>query len=226
MSKLKDIIYKNKKVQKTAISIVQREHILANPNKYFECPKREQNPKVFLNKAHLKNCQVLPSREDLLEQMPLHAICAEVGVAEGYFSEQILRICKPAKLYMIEYGKKYCENLRRRFATEIENEEVEILEGDSIEMLKKLQDNALDFVYLDATHDYEHPARELCVCKNKVKRGGLIMGHDYTRFSLWEAQQYGVVEAVNEFIVSNNYEMKFITLDMLSSNSSYALVCK
>lgn len=226
MSKIKDIIYKNSKVQKIAISIVQREHILANPNKYFECPKREHNLKVFLNKEHLKNCQVLPCREDLLEQMPQHAICAEVGVAEGYFSEQILRICKPTKLYLIEYGKKYCENLRKRFATEIENGRIEILEGDSIEMLKKLQDNALDFVYLDATHDYEHPARELCVCKNKVKQGGFIMGHDYTRFSLWEAQQYGVIEAVNEFVVLNNYEMRFITLDMLSSNSSYALTCK
>lgn len=52
------------------------------------------------------------------------------------------------------------------------------------------------------------------------------MGHDYTRFSLWEARQYGVIEAVNEFIVSNNYEMRYITMDMLSSNSSYALVCK
>ncbi len=226
MNKLKKLIYKNKKIQEAAVSIVRKEHILANPNLYFECPKRKQNPKVALRKEHLGNCQVLPCREDLLKQMPKNAICAEVGVAEGYFSEQILQICNPEKLYMIEYGKNYCENLRKKFAAEIHKGKIEILEGDSVEMLRSLPDNILDFVYLDATHDYKHPAMELCVCKDKVQGGGHIMGHDYTRFSLWEAQQYGVVEAVNEFVVSNNYEMRYITLDMLSSNSSYALVCK
>lgn len=225
MNRLKKLIYKNKKIQEAAVSIVRKEHILANPNLYFECPKRNQNPKVSLRKEHLGNCQVLPCREDLLKQMPKNAICAEVGVAEGYFSEQILQICNPEKLYMIEYGKNYCENLRKKFAVEIHNGKIEILEGDSVEMLRSLPDNILDFVYLDATHDYKHPAMELCVCKDKVQ-GGYIMGHDYTRFSLWEAQQYGVVEAVNEFIISNNFEMRYITLDMLSSNSSYALVCE
>lgn len=173
MNKLKKLIYKNKKIQEAAVSIVRKEHILANPNLYFECPKRKQNPKVALRKEHLGNCQVLPCREDLLKQMPKNAICAEVGVAEGYFSEQILQICNPEKLYMIEYGKNYCENLRKKFAAEIHKGKIEILEGDSVEMLRSLPDNILDFVYLDATHDYKHPAMELCVCKDKVQGGGI-----------------------------------------------------
>lgn len=226
MNRIKKLICRNELIQKYAIAIVRGGHVMADPDKYFECPKREPNSKVFLRDEHLEGCQVLSSREKLLEKMPENAVCAEVGVAEGYFSDKILRICKPAKLYMIEYEKRFCENLRKRFASEIETEKVEILEGDSVEMLKKLKDGSLDYVYLDATHDYAHPAKELRVCDTKVKCGGYIMGHDYTRFSMLEARQYGVIEAVNEFIVLNDYEMKYITLDMLSSNSSYAIYKK
>ena len=61
------------------------------------------------------------------------------------------------------------------------------------------------------------------MCHHKIKDDGIIAGHDYTRFSLWESGQFGVVEAVNEFAIHNDYEMVYLTLDMLHSNSSYAL---
>lgn len=124
---------------------------------------------------------------------------------------------------MVEYGEAYCEKLRKRFKEQINSGLVEILQGDSAEMLSRLQDNELDYVYLDATHDYEHPKKEMEICNKKVKSTGMIMGHDYVRFSMWENEQYGVIEAVNEFVLTHDYEMKYITLDVLSSNSSFAL---
>ena len=139
------------------------------------------------------------------------------------FSDKILSICSPDKLYMIEYGKDYCVNLRNKFAEEIKEGIVEVLEGDSVEMLEAFSDKSLDFVFLDATHDYEHPKKELEICNRKIKDDGIISGHDYTRFSMWECSQYGVIEAVNEFILTYNYEMIYLTLDMLHSNSSFAL---
>jgi hypothetical protein len=41
-------------------------------------------------------------REWLLRSFPKHAICAEVGVYEGRFSELILRITRPNKLNLID----------------------------------------------------------------------------------------------------------------------------
>lgn len=97
----------------------------------------------------------------MLDYMEPNKVWAEVGVAEGYSSDLILKKCSPSKLYMIEYGYDYCVKLRERFKKEIESGLVGILEGDSVQMLKLLEDNSLDYVFLDATHDYEHPKNEL-----------------------------------------------------------------
>lgn len=223
MNFIKKRIYKSKRIQGTATRIVRAEHLIADPHKYFQCNKREPNPAVFLEDRFLKNCRLVSSREKLLEYCEPGKVWAEVGVAQGYFSDRILRTCKPSKLYMVEYEAEYVKNLEKRFATEISAEKVQILQGDSCEMLATLADGELDYVFLDATHDYEHPARELALCKDKVKESGMIMGHDYTRFSMWEAGQYGVVEAVNEFCIKNEYEFAYLTMDILHSNSSYAL---
>lgn len=223
MSIKEKLLYKNKRIQNTALRIVRKEHLLADPHKYFQCNKREPNPAVSLEDKYLENCKLVSSREKLLEYCEQGKVWAEVGVAQGYFSDKILKVCKPSKLYMIEFEAEYVRNLEKRFNREIKEGKVQILHGDSCEKLACLPDNELDYVFLDATHDYEHPSRELALCKKKVRRGGMIMGHDYTRFSMWEAGQYGVVEAVNEFCIKNAYEFAYLTMDILHSNASYAL---
>jgi hypothetical protein len=56
----------------------------------------------------LKNCQMLPYREAILERMKKDGIAAEVGVQAGYFSENILRICQPKRLHLLDlYLQKY-----------------------------------------------------------------------------------------------------------------------
>ena len=223
MNIMKKLFYQNKRVQNIAVKIVREEHLLANPHKYFQCNKREPNPSVFLEDRYLEHCKLVSSREKLLEYCEAGKVWAEVGVAEGFFSDKILKIYKPAKLYMIEYEAESVKNLKERFSKEIREGTVQVLHGDSCEKLASLPDNELDYVFLDATHDYEQPARELALCKKKVKVDGMIMGHDYTRFSMWEAGQYGVVEAVNEFCINNSYEFLYLTMDILHSNASYAL---
>lgn len=223
MNLLLEVMSKNSLVKKVSRKIVKKEHLLTNPDLYFDCTKRKINEKVFLKDEYLQNCKLISCRENLLEKMVKNGVYAEVGVAEGYFSSKIMEICAPKKLYMIEYGEDYCIELKKKFNKEISEGVVEVLQGDSVDMLKTLEDKSLDFVYLDATHDYEHPKAELNICKNKVKNNGYIMGHDYTRFSMWEGEQYGVIEAVNEFMINNQYEMVYMTMDMLHSNASYAL---
>lgn len=210
-------------IERIARKIIIRNKVIADPDLYFECKKREPNNQIFLDDKHLEHCKLLSTREKLLEEMPKGAVCAEVGVAEGYYSDKILNIVQPRLLYLIEYDSQCCINLERRFKTQIEAGIVKILQGDSVEMIKQLEDDTLDFVFLDATHDYEHPKAELNAVQKKVKADGYIMGHDYTRFSMWEALQYGVIEAVNEFAVKENYELVYFTMDILHSNPSYAL---
>lgn len=43
----------------------------------------------------------------------------------------------------------------------------------------QVADGLLDFVFIDAQHDYDSVKRDIELWTPKVKRGGLISGHDY-----------------------------------------------
>ena len=46
----------------------------------------------------------------------------------------------------------------------------------------------------------------------KVKDGGFIQFNDYVLYSIFESIHYGVVPAVNEFVVSGNHQAVFLCL--------------
>jgi cephalosporin hydroxylase len=52
-------------------------------------------------------------------------------------------------------------------------------------------DESLDFVFIDAAHDYDNVINDITLWYPKVKTGGVVAGHDYP----WP----GVEKAVNEF---------------------------
>jgi cephalosporin hydroxylase len=64
----------------------------------------------------------------------------------------------------------------------------------SLEASKLYPNRSLDFVFIDAAHDYENVKADIEAWYPKVKIGGYIGGHDYDSF--W----WGVQKAVNEFL--------------------------
>lgn len=66
----------------------------------------------------------------------------------------------------------------------------------SLEAVNDFEDESITFLFLDAAHDYENVKKDLNAWKSKVKKGGLLAGHDWT----WES----VRNAVNEFAKENN----------------------
>ena len=200
----------------------------ANSFKLDRYNERNKWPRYYLRQEQIENCKLITDRIKLLELMPKNGICVEVGTATGDYAQKILEICVPQKLYLIDYwglGNENWENItREKFKYEIESGRVVILKGDSAEMLKKLDDKSIDFAYVDAFHDYEHPKNELNILKDKVKDSGYICGHDYTRVEIADCTQYGIIEAVNEFLYKNDqYELCYLTMDHLFMNPSYAI---
>ena len=59
-------------------------------------------PKLSIEKKNIENGSILSKREHLLEVLPKHGIIAELGVDNGYFTEQIIKICNPKKIYLID----------------------------------------------------------------------------------------------------------------------------
>jgi predicted O-methyltransferase YrrM len=49
----------------------------------------------------------------------------------------------------------------------------------SVEAAKGFDDGSLDFVYIDGAHDFSNVVNDLAAWTPKVKKGGLICGHDY-----------------------------------------------
>jgi hypothetical protein len=59
------------------------------------------------------------------------------------------------------------------------------------------RNRSLDFVFIDASHEYSDVKRDIMSWLPKVKIGGFLAGHDYTTFS-------GVKKAVDEFFINDN----------------------
>lgn len=90
------------------------------------------------------------------------------------------------------------------------------------------RDASLDFVYLDASHDYANVAQDLRVWYPKVKPGGVLAGHDFINgnwdqmianpsFAEVQTLVYGVKFAVEEFSQQHGYAVALTVDDAIPS---------
>jgi hypothetical protein len=182
---------------------------------------REDNvPKYNLEQKHIDNLKILLNREALLKKMPINAVCAEIGVDHGEFSELIIKNTLPKKLHLIDaWGdpERYHDGLKilvkEKFEKEIKEGIVEMNIGFSTEVLKNFPDHYFDWVCLDTDHTYKVTADELNILKSKVKVDGIISGHDYIIGNWVGDCRYGVIEAVHELCVKDNWELLYLTVN-------------
>ena len=124
--------------------------------------------KTYRNRDHLLN---------ILSERNIEYAC-EVGVQKGIYSRQILKkIPSLKKLYLVDLwekqknykdianvsNRKQSQFLETTKKNTIEwSNIIEILKGYSVEMCHKIPDKSLDWVYIDARHDY-------CGCKEDIE---------------------------------------------------------
>ena len=172
----------------------------------------------------------IPCRLELLLRMPRNSVCAEIGVYKGDFSQMILKIVKPRKLYLIDpwkyesdktykkalYGgkRKGQEEMDRiyysvlnRFEQEINSGIVTICRVSSEKSAHDFSDNYFDWVYIDGNHLYEYVKKDLELYYPKVRPGGFITGDDYGVVGWWNN---GVQRAVDEFVKVRNLRLDVI----------------
>jgi len=162
-------------------------------------------------------------RKFLLKMMPKNAICAEIGVFKGGFSNQILQVTKPKKLHLIdlwelESNKTILESSHENNLEEDWNDIYELVikkfnnnknvlihKGNSEDILKSFNDNYFDWIYIDGDHSYKGVKNDLELSYKKVRINGFITGDDY-----YENKDYDVINAVDEFI--KNYPVELIII--------------
>jgi hypothetical protein len=148
-------------------------------------------------------------REFLLRRMPRGAVCAEIGVKTGAFSEEILRIAKPSRLYLIDpwlpdpnrlvkpSPEKRYQMTRDRLARQINDGTAIIVRERSRDAVTHFADAFFDWIYIDGDHRYEAVKRDLEDYFPKVKPRGLMLCDDYHYAGHWDD---GVTRAVDEFM--------------------------
>lgn len=153
-------------------------------------------------------------RRDLWQAIQVEGNAAEIGVAEGRYSLELLSwkdgngrnlfdkvylvdrwACNPdqfgdASMPQTWHENNYEEVVQR---TRIHGIRPVLLRGDSHRMADLVDDQSLSFLYIDGDHSLEGVTRDLQAWFPKVKPGGLIALHDY------ENPDYGVKEALQAF---------------------------
>jgi hypothetical protein len=151
-------------------------------------------------------------------------IGAEIGVFRGHFAEVLLENLRPAKLYLVDlwtmqgdyFGWSDSYTCNNTLPTALARQEVELraarhsdvhivlIEGSFPECASKISE-LLDWVYLDATHQYENVLRQLDAASKMAKSDGVIMGDDW-----WpdrKHRHHGAFRAINRFIKRENFEL-------------------
>ena len=137
-----------------------------------------------------------------------NTVMVEIGSFSGISSELFSLHCK--EIHCVDLWDSYWEitdKQRMEFAEFAfdkllkQYSNIKKIKGSSVGSAQKFQDKSLDFVYIDAAHDYENVKNDILAWLPKIKDGGYIAGHDY-RYD----PNIGVYEAVNDIFV-NNYKI-------------------
>ena len=178
--------------------------------------------------ADVRNCRVVPTRDDLLGLLPQGGVAAEIGVAEGAFSRKILDINEPGALHLVDAweGERYgasLERVRTRLAPEIASGRVTIHQGRSTDVMPRaFEDGSLDWLYIDTDHSYDTTMAELRIAERKVRPDDLILSHDFCVGNVVHPYVYGVIQACCRFCRESGWEFWCLTLETYG-HWSYAL---
>jgi hypothetical protein len=103
------------------------------------------------------------------------------------------------------------EHVLETFDEQIRTGRVRLHRADALDVAVAFPDHFLDWINIDAMHDYENVLMDLEAFKEKVKPSGLILGHDYSNSPMSRKKGFGVVKAVRQFVAGGDYQLVLIT---------------
>lgn len=113
----------------------------------------------------------------------------EIGVFRGGFTE---RLCMAGlKMYAIDpwlpfkgagRSQQVLANQEAQYedtVKRLKRYDCEIIRKTSMEAVVDFADQSIDFVYIDGNHQFRYIAEDIFEWTKKVRRGGIVSGHDY-----------------------------------------------
>lgn len=117
---------------------------------------------------------------------------AEIGVERGLYSEVLCQSIPGLQLSSIDMWQTYPEyrehvhqdKLDRFYAeaqTRLAGYNTQLIKAFSVDASRQFEDGSLDFVYIDAAHDFLNVTQDIYHWSRKVRIGGIVAGHDFKR---------------------------------------------
>jgi len=134
---------------------------------------------------------------DMTKKIPDGGTFVEVGVYEGksfaYFLVEMVNSGKKFNCFAVDSFTfdGVWDHFRNNLWLLHEYYKVKV--GQSWEMANDFKDESIDFVFIDCDHVYESVKKDILAWWPKVKKGGIIAGHDFEC-----GEHPGVDQAVGE----------------------------
>lgn len=130
---------------------------------------------------------------DMVKEFPSGSKFVEVGAWKGksaaYMAVEIINAEKDIEFYVVdtwEGSSEHKDNPELQELFHIFTENMKPVDNyhipmrmTSLEAATRFEDESLDFVFIDAAHEYEHIKEDLNAWYPKIKSGGILAGHDF-----------------------------------------------
>lgn len=187
----------------------------------------KKNLNKFLDLFNIGIVKKLPrhsvrAAKELFGESPISVV--EVGTYKGNNAVSILKNLNVNKIYLVDpweehesYSKTEPDKTNKKLSY-AEKEARKRLKKftERAVFVKKYSDNALndlpghhDFIYIDGDHSYIQSKKDMKRYFSKVKKGGILGGHDITN----PKDNYGVARAFFEFCTEEGLNPRISRLD-------------
>jgi len=142
----------------------------------------------YCGKMGDKPDELRPSMNVVAKSNKTDLMGAEVGVKRGINAKKMLDLMDIKKLYLIDPYLPYSESEKTGVDMSVFKQEADKrlsgykniiwIEKISVDASKIIKEK-LDFVYIDANHEYENVLQDCRTWYPKIKVGGIMGGHDF-----------------------------------------------
>ena len=183
----------------------------------------DETERAIWQKFHVKHGDVPPfmgwegTRDTLAELFGELGFTsgAEIGVQRGRYSRKLLELNPKLYLKCVDPWAPFTHHKQEWQDRQLEvclqklkpfAGRFEIIRKTGNDASLGIEDGSLDFVYIDAMHDFDSVMMDLLMWVPKVRKGGIISGHDYEHY-----YTCGVIPAVDAYTRAHNVALYYIT---------------
>ena len=144
---------------------------------------------------------------------------AEIGTLAGVYAEILCKKNPSVHLYCVDpwmqysgYKEHVTQDKFNKFFEQTQKRlkkyNVTYKRDFSVNVAKEFKDGSLDFVYIDGNHELQHVINDLYAWAPKVRKGGIIAGHDYRTHK--NNIPIHVVQAIHAYTSANKITPWFV----------------